>query len=63
MTAIPGKWQITAKLSKNLGQYTIRVCHAEVAQPEVSPTPDLEEEVGDFVARYVLDKDSRFFEG
>jgi hypothetical protein len=29
----------------------------------VSPTPDLEEEVGDFVARYVLDKDSRFFEG
>jgi hypothetical protein len=31
MTALREKWQITAKLSKNLGQYTIRVCHPEVA--------------------------------
>jgi hypothetical protein len=63
MSAKLAKWQITGKLSKNLGQYTIRVRHPEVPQPEVSPNRDLEEEVGDFIARHVLEKDSKFFEG
>ena len=63
MTTTRVRWQITTDLSKNFGPYNIRICYIDVTQPAASPSPDLEEEVGDFIARQVLEKGPVFFEG
>src|SRR5579862_5404868 len=50
--------------SKPSGSDTVRISRLDASDAGVPPTAeDLEEEAGDFIAPYVLDKDSRFFEG
>ncbi len=59
-----GRWEIGTNPSKHLRWDSIWNCRLEVCQPEVSSSAaDLEQEAGDFIARHVLEKDSKFFEG
>jgi len=62
MTANLGRWEIrTAKQAGNgrAPEYLF----ARTSRHATSSEPDLEETVGDFITRHVLEKDSALYEG
>ena len=56
-------WEIRTEPSKPLGCDIIRNHPAEMEQPETSPSALNAQEAADFIARQILEKDAKFFEG
>jgi len=64
MTADLGRWEIRTSPAKQAGDgrapaYRI----VRLSRNVTCSGPDLEETVGDFITRHVLERDSVFFEG
>jgi hypothetical protein len=63
MITIVGTWKIETNPSKPWGYDAIWKCWREAKHAVSRNEPDLEQEVADFVARQVLERDSVLFDG